>query len=188
MESDLLWYLTLWGGIVGVVGVMVAGLAGVLFARDIPRRGLMVTFGLMLAGLLVWLGGGYVLDGKGLAWRSWVNTACLVGGVLLFLVFMGLTISCLHRWKRHPALEAAVGLCALFVVSMLLMWGTLLMVFSYAPERELVWQGRMVVEENHSFLDPIYDYYDSHGLFVKEKEPFYTARAESARLGMEYET
>mgnify|MGYP000290792186 CR=1 FL=1 len=75
-----------------------SGLAGVLFARA-STAGLMVTFGLMLAGLLVWLGGGYILDGKGLAWRSWVNTVCLVGGVLLFLVFMGLTISCLHRWS-----------------------------------------------------------------------------------------
>ena len=107
---------------------------------------------------------------------------------LLFLVFMGLTISCIHRWKRHPALEAAVGLCALFIVLMLLMWGSLVIVFSYAPERELVWQGRMVVEEDHSFLDPIYDYYDSHGLFVKEKEPFYTAQAESARLEPERES
>lgn len=187
MESDVLWYLILCGGIVGIVGVMVAGLAGVLFARGVPRRGLMVTLGLMLAGLLAWLGGGYILDGMGLAWRSWVNTACMVGGVLLFLVFMGLTISCLHRWKRHPALEAAVGLCALFVVLLLLMWGSLLIVFSYAPEREFLWQGRRVVEEDHSFLDPIYDYYDSHGLFIKEKEPFYTARAESARLEPEGE-
>lgn len=81
-----------------------------------------------------------------------------------------------------------MGLCALFIVLMLLMWGSLVIVFSYAPERELVWQGRMVVEEDHSFLDPIYDYYDSHGLFVKEKEPFYTAQAESARLEPERES
>lgn len=34
----------------------------------------------------------------------------------------------------------------------------------------------------------VYACYDSHGLFVKEKEPFYTARAESARLELERET
>ena len=34
----------------------------------------------------------------------------------------------------------------------------------------------------------LYDYYDSHGLFVKEKEPFYTARAGSARLEPERES
>ena len=48
--------------------------------------------------------------------------------------------------------------------------------------------GRRVVEEDGGFLDPIYDYYDSHGLFVKEKEPFYTARSGSARLEPERES
>lgn len=81
-----------------------------------------------------------------------------------------------------------MGLCALFSLLFLLTWGWTLTAFLHVPEREFLWQGRRVVEEDCGFLDPIYDYYDSHGLFIKEKEPFYTARAESARLGMEYET
>ena len=63
---------------------------------------------------------------------------------------------------------------------MLLMWGSLVMVFSYAPERELVWQGRMVVEEDHSFLDPIYDYYDSMGCSSKRRNLF--TRPKQSRL------
>lgn len=187
MDYNLLWYLIVYGGTAGIVGMIGAGLAGVSFAQGVPRRGLMGTMGLMLAGLIVWLGGGRILDGMGLAWRSWVNTACLTGGLLLFLVFIGLTIFCIHRWKRHPAVEAAVGLCALFAVLLLLTWGWVPIAFTYAPEREFLWQGRWVVEEDCGFLDPIYDYYNSHGLFIKEKEPFYTARAESARLEPEGE-
>lgn len=81
-----------------------------------------------------------------------------------------------------------MGLCALFSLLFLLTWGWTLTAFLHVPEREFLWQGRRVVEEDGGFLDPIYDYYDSHGLFVKEKEPFYTAQAESARLEPEGES
>lgn len=188
MGYDVLWYLGLYGGIAGIFGILGAAVIAVGVARGAPRRGLIGTMGLMLAGLLVWLNGGRILDGKGLAWRSWVNTACLVGGVLLFLVLMGLTIFCIHRWKRYPAVEAAVGLCALFSVLFLLTWGWMLTAFLHVPERQFLWQGRWVVEEKGGFLKPIYDYYNSQGLLVKEKEPFYSTRAGSPRLDPEHKS
>lgn len=187
MERDWLLWLLVYGGAAGIIGVAGAGLVSLLFARTVRRRGLAVSAGLLLVGLAVWWGGGRLLDHRGLTWRSWMDTAFSLGGILLFLVFMGLTVTCIQRWSRPMAVEAGVGICAVLAVAFLLTEGLMVVAFSYTPERSMVWQGRAVVEEDHSFLDTSYRYCYSYGPFFKEKEYFYSAGTESARLMPERE-
>ena len=151
-----------------------------LRGKHILHRIGQIAMGTLAGVLVVWQGGDQLLGLLGLTWRSWINTVFLSIVILAVLVVPICATGIVA--ERYWILFAVA--CILCTAGVLIAGylGLVVVVFSYSPERDLIWEGVPVVEEDHSFLDPTFTYYRKAGPFFKEEESFYYTHDESERL------
>lgn len=167
--------------LVGSVLLALVGLGCLFFCRGRNRRYLAWTAGVFIAALVLFIGGEVLLGLCGLTWRNLpAGLLCMVillSGVIGILLTLGCflplkmpEVAPVLRW----AVKGAALLCAGLVIYCALFFGVLLVAFVYGGEERVIeYQGQTLVEVNDSFLDPIYNYYEYHGLLVRGSEPLY---------------
>ena len=130
--------------------------------------------------LVIWLGGNSVLGKFDLAWRSWVNTCFLVVMILACLAIPICAAGCMYK-RRQWLFQM---MCLLCVAELLIggWWGTFFAALSYQPERDIVWEGRALVEEDQGFLGTRFAYYPRVGPLFKGKETVYVTYEMDKRL------
>ena len=132
-----------------------------------------------LGTLLLWAGGGRLLEALGLAWRDRMEwTFALLLG--LFGVW-GIVCDVRCLWElleRHPAVQAVSNLLAslagIALVLILGLYGALFMSLGGCDARVVTLEDRgRAVERVEGFLETYYAYYDYHGPFVRGREDLF---------------
>lgn len=191
MREDDLFELAGYVALVGPLALALLGAVCLIRCKGPERRRLAWAAGVFLGALALHLGGGIVLGWFGLAWRN-------LPAALLFLtvLFSGwtanvLTLGCVLPWKwpnlapvlRVAVKGAAVAFTGLVILSTL--WiGLLAAVFGYVHEERIVeHEGQTLVEEDMSWLDPIYYYYEYRGPLLRGSELIYRESGQIDRMG-----
>lgn len=75
-------------------------------------------------------------------------------------------------------------MCLLCVAELLIggWWGIFFAALSYQPERDIVWEGRALVEEDQGFLGTRFAYYPRVGPLLKGRETVYVTYEMDKRL------
>lgn len=167
------------------LGVLVLGWIGACIGcfRASPgvfRRAGISAMGVLVGTLVIWQGGNNVLEKIDLAWRSWVDTCFLSVVTLAFLAIPICAAGCMYKGQQW----LFQMMCLLCVVELLIggWWGLLLAAFSYRPERDIVWEGDALVEEEQKFHDTCFTYYPRVGPLLKGKESVYFTYEVEKRL------
>ena len=167
------------------IGVPVLGIAGVyclLFCKGEEHYKHLVRTAVVFlgaAGMLV--GGGFLLERFGLAWRS--APSAILFGVVMVSGWIGLifTMACLLP-RQWPLVGAAVRrtvkgalLCLTILILLAVLWlGPVLMIFAFGDtEKVVAYQGQTLVEVDDGFMDPHWSYYVYHGPLVRGRERVY---------------
>ena len=137
-----------------------------------------VLLGITLGSFLLLWGGNKLL---GSAWR---NRPALILGLAAMMSFLACVwYVAVRGWKKYIP-RAVLVLCAMALSSaglFLGLWG--IFVTYGGEERVLAHEGRLLVEVDRSFLDPMYDYYEYRGpLFRGSREVYSTVGWERPRL------
>ena len=160
------------------------GLGCLLYCRGKNQKHLAAAAAVLCGSLLLLLGGEVILGCFGLTWRnipaSLLWTAALVSGFLGLLLTLGCFLPMeLPKWPRvlRWSSKLLALLCAGLVVYHALLFGFLLLVFSWGEKEQVVeYQGQTLLEVDAGFLDPIYDYYEYHGPLFRGNERLYSSQ------------
>ena len=144
------------------------------------RRAGIGAMWVLLGALAIWQGGNNVLEKFDLAWRSWVATCFLVVMILAYLAIPICAAGCMYKGRQgifHM-------MCLLCIVELFIggLWGMFLAALSYQPERDVVWEGSALVEEDQGFLGTRFAYYPRVGPLLKGREAVYVTYEVEKRL------
>lgn len=167
------------------IGVPVLGLAGLyclLFCKGEEHykhlaRTAVVFLG--AAGLL--MGGDFLLNRFGLAWRS--GPSAVLFGVMIVSGWIGLIfiMACLlpRPWPLmgvvlRRTVKGALLFLAVLVLLVVLWLGPILMMFAFGDTEKVVeYRGQTLLEVDDGFMDPHWSYYVYHGPLVRGKKQIY---------------
>ena len=158
------------------LGVLVLGWIGSCICcfrapQGVFRRAGISAMGVLVGTVAIWQGGNNVLEKFDLTWRSWVNTCFLVVMILACLAIPICAAGCMYKRKQW----LFQMMCLLCVAELLIggWWGIFFAALSYQPERDIVWEGRALVEEDQGFLGTRFEYYPRVGPLLKGRETVY---------------
>lgn len=144
------------------------------------RRAGIGAMGVLVGTLVIWLGGNSVLGKFDLAWRSWVGTCFLVVMILAYLAIPICAAGCMYKGRQWLfQMMCLLCMAELFIGGL---WGMFLAALSYQPERDIVWEGSALVEEDQGYLGTRFAYYPRVGPLLKGKETVYVTYEVEKRL------
>lgn len=169
--EELMVFLLLWGPLLLLAAVCVLTLNTLPPQR---RRGLFALFFSMLGLAAVLFGGAWVLDQRGLAWRTWAQEDMSAILWLLGLVTGILTVVYARRWlpERHPtAGRIVVRLSVLCLASAMFVGSVTGALWCMGPGETVgTYRGRKVVQGKWVWMDTSYNLYEYHGPLVRGKD------------------
>lgn len=167
------------------IGVPVLGIAGLyclLFCKEEEHyKHLLRTAAVFLSSAALLMGGGFLLERFGLAWRSAPSAILLSGMMVSGWIGLIFTMSCLLP-RQWPLVGTAVrrtvkgGLLFLTVLILLtVLWlGPILMMFAFGDTEKVVeYRGQTLLEVDDGFMDPHWSYYVYYGPLVRGRERIY---------------
>ena len=139
------------------------------------RRGLFALFFTMLGLAAVLFGGAWVLDGCGLAWRTWFQEGM---SAVLWLVGLAtglLTIVYAGRWLAQRGggrKGAAIGLSAFCLTSAMFVGTVMGGLWCMGPGEQVVaYEGRRMILGKWTWMETSYSLYEYYGPLVRGASP-----------------
>lgn len=171
--------------ILAAIGVPVLGIAGLyclLFCKgETHYRYLFRTAVVFLSSAALLIGGGFLLERFGLAWRS--GPSAILFSVMMVSGWVGLIfiMFCLlpRQWPMVGVVIRRIvkgGLLFFTVLNLLIvLWlGPLVLLFTWGDrDRVIKYQGQTLVEVDDGFMDPHWSYYVYRGPLFRGSERLY---------------
>ena len=160
----------------------IVALVSLITWRGKQRKVLAILSAFFLCGLILLVGGSFVLGRSGLAWRTVplkvLMAVIMISGVIGIL-FLAAAILSMQFSELAPVLRVLCKLvtiaCSALVLYFALTFGVVLFFFSAGEtDRVVEYQGEVLVEVDRSFLDPWYVYYPYHGPLFRGNAAFHT--------------
>lgn len=139
------------------------------------RRGLFALFFTLLGLAAVLLGGAWVLDRNGLAWRTWFQEGMSLALWLVGLTTGIMTVAYAGRWlcNRSGTVNGVVTGLSIFCLVSAMFVGTVLGgLWSMGPGEQVVtYQGQKMILGKWVWMDTSYELYEYHGPLVRGAGP-----------------
>lgn len=140
-------------------------------------RPFLIQTGFLIGIPLAGWGSAALLDLFGLQYRQWACLAFYILAALTAEVWLGGRICGLWRgFGAHSqsslwfVLRTVLQLVGMIVIGLVMVvfayWTFIFCAFSYHPEQVVVKYGQLLVEQDHSWLDPGYEYYEYKDFLV----------------------
>ena len=136
------------------------------------RRGLFALFFTLLGLAAVLLGGAWLLDRNGLAWRTWFQESLSLALWLVGLATGTMTVVYAGRWLSERSKGVVVGLSAFCLVSAMFVGTICGGLWSMGPGEQVVaYQGQKMILGKWVWMDTSYELYEYHGPLVRGAGP-----------------